>query len=325
MEERKAYAVPCSVGFPFLMEENMEAIFDIFKSIYKGAFGIWNFFISLAVTLFTTSPKAAASGSLYATAHTFYNTVITVTVPLATVFFIIAVYKEVIGSPPEQQARRFMQDAFKYVIILYISTQLWTIMGYVVDFSDGLTDSLSVSVDECKIDVEHSDIYTMIDNVKRETDTERGEFLTDPESYLTKVMSSMVCFVILLFGSLISILVMAACGLSITNIAFQRIIKPLVIMPFGAIVLGIGSCAGEGTRMMWHYGKTLLSLCISGAFMVLAVKLGIKLTTTAIAFDVTSTNVVSTTVLMTVQTNVAAIVITGLCKAMDSLVSRVFG
>ena len=118
---------------------------DIVKALYRCSFTIWNSLIGIAMTLFTTSPKTAGGGTPYATVHTFYNAIADATVPIATVFFIIAIYKSVISAPPGQQAQRFLQDALRYCMILYISANMWSIMGYLIDFTDGITGQISMT------------------------------------------------------------------------------------------------------------------------------------------------------------------------------------
>ena len=93
---------------------------DIVKALYRCSFTIWNSLIGIAMTLFTTSPKTAGGGTPYATVHTFYNAIADATVPIATVFFIIAIYKSVISAPPGQQAQRFLQDALRYLSLIHI-------------------------------------------------------------------------------------------------------------------------------------------------------------------------------------------------------------
>ena len=80
---------------------------DIVKALYNCAFTVWNALMRIAMTLFTTSPKLAGGGTPYSTVHTFYNAIADTTVPIATVFFIIAIYKSVVSAPPGQQAKGF--------------------------------------------------------------------------------------------------------------------------------------------------------------------------------------------------------------------------
>lgn len=98
--------------------------------------------MQIAMTLFTTSPKSAGGGAPYTTVHNIFNSISNATIPIAAVFFIIALYKTVISAPPEQQAKRFMMDAVRYCMILFLSANIWNIMGYVMSFSDGITNQI---------------------------------------------------------------------------------------------------------------------------------------------------------------------------------------
>lgn len=118
---------------------------DIVKALYNCAFSVWNALIGIAMTLFTTSPKTAGGGTPYSVVHTFYNAISDATVPIATVFFIIAIYKAVVSAPPGQQAYRFLQDALRYCIILYIAANMWSIMGYIMTFADGITGKIAAT------------------------------------------------------------------------------------------------------------------------------------------------------------------------------------
>ena len=86
---------------------------DIVKALYNCAFTVWNALMKIAMTLFTTSPKLAGGGTPYSTVHAFYNAIADATVPIATVFFIIAIYKTVVSAPPGQQAQRFSAGCTK--------------------------------------------------------------------------------------------------------------------------------------------------------------------------------------------------------------------
>jgi hypothetical protein len=299
----------------------------IIKQIFYIAFGVWNGITEKAIELFTTSPTTAADQDLYKITKNCYDIVIGCTVPLATLFFIIAIYKSVVSTPPEQQARKFLLDSIKYIIILYLSTQLWSILGYVMSFSDDMTTKIEAYT-STEIKVNKSD--DLINEINHLTFKNDANILTSPGQFMTNFMDSVGSHLIYMIGGVITIIVLTACGVSIISVAFQRIIKPLIIMPFAAVVLGIGACSGEGERMMWHYGKSFLGLCISGAFMVLALKLGDALVGNAITEDLLNKSIdglesTYKSLVLVVQINLAALVVAGLLKSMDGMVSKVFG
>ncbi|MBP5595307.1 MAG: hypothetical protein J6Y02_07990 [Pseudobutyrivibrio sp.] len=294
-------------------------VISIIEEVYKAGFKVWNKLIETSITMFTQSPKDVASGDLYTKAESIYNAIVDVTVPLATLFFIIAIYKSLSSTPPEQQARKFMLDTIKYIIILYISTQLWNVMGYVVDFSDGITTSVAGDLDSCQIPEDGNDLFDEMNNFEFS-----GFDILDIGGSIADLFKDLFLLIVYFVGGLASIFILGAAGITVIGVAFQRIIKPLVIMPFGAIVLGIGSCSGEGERMMWHFGKSFLAFCISGAFMVAAIKIGNSLITD---YELPTNDVSGSikAILLIVKVDLSAIVITGLLKSMDGIVAKAFG
>ena len=84
------------------------------EDIFNTAYSIWNSLIEIAMTLFTTSPTAA-NGSVYSTCKAIYNAISDIALPITIVFFLIAICKDVISTPPEQQARKFLNDGVKFL------------------------------------------------------------------------------------------------------------------------------------------------------------------------------------------------------------------
>lgn len=186
---------------------------DIVKALYRCSFTIWNSLIGIAMTLFTTSPKTAGGGTPYATVHTFYNAIADATVPIATVFFIIALYKSVISAPPGQQAQRFLQDALRYCMILYISANMWSIMGYLIDFTDGITGQISMTGG-----------YTL--SITGDLESIMDECLKLPDfaisgEWFGKFWSTVGCSLLFLLGGIILLFIMVASSLSIISSGFQ--------------------------------------------------------------------------------------------------------
>lgn len=289
---------------------------ELIKSLYSASFYIWNNLISVAMTLFQTSPKSAAGGSSYGTISGIYNSIASATVPIATVFFIIALYKTVIQSPPEQQVTRFMMDAVKYCIILFISANLWQIMGWVIDFSDGITSAIGASGS-----------YELTMNSTLSSCIDKS--LTFPDfsltsdcikTYLEKVGS----FLIFLISGSTMIFVMVASCISIISSAYQRILKPLIILPFSGIAVALGAGGHDTSRSLWQYAKTFLGYCLSGALMIICIKIGYTLCTTLVNFGLEGQSDIGKCILITVQALVTPVVIAGLVKGCDHMVHQMF-
>lgn len=233
---------------------------DIVKALYNCAFTVWNALMKIAMTLFTTSPKLAGGGTPYSTVHAFYNAIADATVPIATVFFIIAIYKTVVSAPPGQQAQRFLQDALRYCIILYIAANMWSIMGYIIDFTDGITGKISAT-SGYTLSVS-GDMESIIDSC-----LELPSFELSGE-WLEKFWSTIGCSLLFLIGGIVLLFIMVASCLSIISSAFQRILKPLMILPFAGIAIALGAGGHDISRSLLTYIKTFFGFCISGALMV---------------------------------------------------------
>lgn len=289
---------------------------DIVKALYNCAFTVWNALMKIAMTLFTTSPKLAGGGTPYSTVHTFYNAIADATVPIATVFFIIAIYKSVVSAPPGQQAQRFLHDALRYCIILYIAANMWSIMGYIIDFTDGITGKISAT-SGYTLSVS-GDMENIIDTCLKLPSFElSGE-------WLEKFWSTIGCSLLFLIGGIVLLFIMVASCLSIISSAFQRILKPLMILPFAGIAIALGAGGHDISRSLLTYIKTFFGFCISGALMVVAVKTGVSLCTNLVNFDLTSASNVYKCILITVQMAITPIVISGLVKGSDAITARMF-
>ena len=289
---------------------------DIVKALYNCAFTIWHSLIGIAMTLFTTSPKTAAAGTPYATVHSIYNAISDATVPIATVFFIIAIYKSVLSAPPGQQALRFMQDALRYCIILFIAANMWSVMGYIIDFSDGITGKISATSGYTL--TVSGDMETIIDSCLEFPAFElSGEWV---ESF----WSTIGCSLLFLIGGIVLLFIMVASCLSIISSAFQRILKPLMILPFAGIAIALGAGGHDISRSLVSYIKTFFGFCISGAVMIIAIKTGVSLCTTLVGFDLTGASNIYKCILITVQMAITPIVISGLVKGSDAIIARMF-
>lgn len=246
------------------------------ESVFNTAYGIWNSLISLAMTLFTTSPTAA-NASVYSTCRLMYNAITDISLPVAIVFFLIAICKDVVSSPPDQQVRKFFSDGLKFCILIGILANLWDVMGYIMQIADGVTDKLASNGSATYLMSMSGDLSSVIadvENLAPETEIHFTSFGTDliafAKEYLEIAMTKLLFFI----ASIITLAIIVASCISILSSAFQRILKPLAILPFSSITVALASGSHEAERVTVSYIKTFFGFCISGAFMVICVKLG---------------------------------------------------
>ena len=132
------------------------------------------------------------------------------------------------------------------------------------------------------------------------------------------------CSLLFLIGGIILLFIMVASCLSIISSAFQRILKPLMILPFAGIAIALGAGGNDISRSLLTYIKTFFGFCISGAVMVLAIKCGVSLCTNLVNFNLAGTSNIYKCILITVQSAITPIVISGLVKGSDSIIARMF-
>ena len=292
-----------------------DVLADLIKAIYNVGYSIWNYLIDIAISLFTTSPTAA-NGSVYSTTHTLFLSISSISVPICIVFFFLALIKDVIGSPPEQQARQFMQDGIKFGVMIGIVANLWTIMGYVMQIADGLTNDLAVSASyDLAISSDLETIIIEATTLPTFDFTHIGESIGDIIGFI---------FTVLLFflTSLATLVIIIASAISIISCGFQRILKPLVIMPFSSVTVAMATGSGEASRVTTQYIKTFFGLCIAGAFMVICVNLGVALSNGLIVFDYASLSTFEKVLFISVQNAITPIVISGLVKSADTIIGK---
>ena len=280
------------------------------KDIYNVGFGIWNKLISIAVTLFTTSPTKASEGEVYATAKSLYDAISDISIPIATVFFLIAIFRDVVSAPPDQQTRKLFGSGLKYTIMLGILANLWLIMGYVIQIADGITAKFESAESSYTMSMDnHPDLLAAITEIEDLS-------IWDGNNIFAKIM--------LFLAAIITLIITVSSCISILSSAFQRIIKPLVILPFAAITVALGAGSGESTRVMTQYLKTFFGFCISGAFMIVCVIMGVSLSDGLISFDMASLSTYEKALYNSVQCAITPIVIAGLVKTADSIIGKFF-
>lgn len=298
---------------------------DITETIFNVGYSIWNTLIGIAMTLFTTSPTTANS-TIYTTAKTLYNALMSISLPIAITFFLIAIIKDVIATPPEQQARKFIQSTLKFAVLVGILANLWLFMGYIMQIADGITDTMNITGNyELSMS---ADLQSAIDEVYNQPSTKKLEITRLGESF-NEVMEEkgthLAQKAILFLGAAGTFIMIIAAGLSIINCAFQRIIKPLVLLPFSTITVAMASGSHEAERIATSYLKTFFGLCLAGAFMVVAVNFGAAIVNGGlIAFNMATTDLWEKVMYIVVQNAITPTVIAGLVKSADSTIARFF-
>lgn len=290
---------------------------DIVKILYNAGYSLWDTIVGIAMTLFTTSPTAAGGG-VYATAHSLFLAISDISIPIAIVFFMIAIIKDVTSTPPDQQVRRFFNDAIKFGVMVGILVNLWVIMGYVIQISDGITSNLASGAS-----------YSLVIPAGLEATIDTALEMPDLSGYgiwesVKEVMTWIAAFLLFFIFGIVTLFVVVASAISILSCAFQRILKPLVLLPFSCITVALATGTADAGRVTSSYIKAFFGFCISGAFMVICVNLGVALGNGLVNVDYSSMSDFGKIIFISVQNAIIPIIISGLVKNADSIIGKFF-
>ena len=294
------------------------------EDIFNTAYSIWNNLIEIAMTLFTTSPTAA-NGSVYSTCKNIYTAISDIALPIAIVFFLIAICKDVISTSPEQQIRKFLNDAFKFCILVGVLANLWDVMGYIMQIADGVTEKVASNANstyQMTMSAELADIISEVNDLKPTTQIHFTSFGSDLIAFAKEFLDITMTRLLFFIAAIITLGAIVAACISIINCAYQRILKPLVILPFSSITVAMASGSHEAERVATSYIKTFFGLCLSGAFMVVCVKLGVALTNGGFISSPNGASINTKVLFIAVQNMVTPTIIAGLVKSVDSTIAR---
>jgi len=294
------------------------------ESIYETAYKIWNRLISVAMTLFTTSPTEA-NGSVYTITYDLYSAITNIAVPIAIVFFLFALIQDVMATSPEQQVRRLLNDLLKFSVLVGILANLWLIMGYIMQVADGVTERFAgTGTYELDMSSELRSVINQVLNNKPSVEIKFKTFGSDLAEYMSQLLDYLLNLIIAFVASVVTLVIIVASGLTLISCSYQRIIKPLAIMPFSSITVAMAAGTNDAKRVTTNYLKTFFGFCISGAFMVICVKLGTALTNGLIAFNLASLNLTEKVLFISIQNMMTPLMIAGLVKSTDSVLNRFF-
>lgn len=284
--------------------------------IYEAAYSIWNVLMDIAMTLFTTSPMDASGGALYETVHTLFTSIADISTLLCTLFFLYSVIKTIDVSPPEQVTERLKMEFVKFAVVVAVVLNLWTLLGGIMQITDGITSKFAAEDYTLEVSGTLETVLQSLDDSKPEASFS-AEFFTAMMAYIGNWL---LCFL----GGMATLFVVIGASVSIISCGFQRIIKPLVSIPFATVTVSMASGSPEEQRVAYNYVKSFLGLCLAGAMMVVCVKLGATLSSGLIAFNTEDLSLTEQIIYISVQNAVTPIVIAGLVKCAEGILNRWF-
>ena len=292
-------------------------------SIFQVGCDIWDYFINITFDVLELNPFEA-EGSLKGIIEDMYNGFQSVALTLCLIFCLIAILRDCVTSPPGQQLHKLANSALKYFVMIGVVSKLWELLELIISFTDWATSSVVGT----KIPLDFTEAGKVI--LEYFSTNEPSFDLFDIGGSILGFLRYMVCGLICSIFGIIFILVAAACAIIILSAAYQRIFKPLIIMPFSALFVAMGSSNGDSSHTLWNFIKTFLGFCMAGALMAVCIKVGQVVMTSATIIDTFNldpsnpeSSIIYGVLLVTVQASLTPIIIAGLCKSVDSMISKI--
>ncbi len=271
--------------------------------------------------------KAQNYGSLWNVVKSYFDVMLVIAIPIATVFFIIGIYNSVINNPPEEQVKHFMMDTIRFAMVLVITANLFNALTSITEITEDITDKIIETGEPANNELynysyDDSPIKAAID--RRDSHPVNLKKLT--QGHALVFFDSIFEYITLFLGGLLSILTFATSAFAIVMATIQRIVKPLMMLPFSTIVIGMSACSGEGERTFTHFIKNILNFCLSGVFIVMAIKIGAKIATMNLIHLGYNfrTNSAIAAIAGVVNMNLPVVITTGLVKASDGFMGKIF-
>ncbi|MCR4567801.1 MAG: hypothetical protein K5769_07100 [Pseudobutyrivibrio sp.] len=310
----------------------------LLESLYKWAFNFYKTFLDMM-----QFPRVTKQGVIFdfgngktqgdfqfqwhhiwALVKSFFDSLLEFTIPIATVFFIIAIYKSVISKPADEQAKELVVNVIRYAVILVVSLHLFEIMEWFMKLMEDITFSFYSGHKQTNKDFFNSGLGTInaaLNGYEPPSvwDLFQGKFRPFCDSIFT--------YVLYFLGGLLTLYTFVSSGYSMLMVSIHRIFKPIMMVPFSTIILGIGTCSGEGDRMLWRFFKNLLGLGLSGVFILIALKIGSYIEGKDLFANLTTVAGKSSeakAIVALININIPVVLTTGLVKSADSFMGKIF-
>ena len=315
---------------------------DLLEKLYKVAFGLLNNLLKAMEFPHVSERSDGNWVKLWDAAHGCFEIMYDVATPVATIFFLIAIYKAVVSKPPEEQPKKFLEEALRYIFIIFIISNLFNFLTLITKSADDVTDAImdvqtmNPSVGDPKTDAKYKvyDISYYGSPIEKtitkfsSTDKDSHKIKDYEKKKISEFFCDMFEYIILFFGGLGTIIVFGVAGYTIVMATIERVIKPLAMLPFSTIVVGMGACAGSGERTVAQFTKKLIGFSLSGVFIIMALKFG-SVTANMKLFDInTALNLKEGSLMAAIagilHVNLPVIMTTGLVKSSENFMDKMF-
>lgn len=295
---------------------------DGVESLLNFAAGIWGNFMDIAIKIATADPTSGVYAGLHNVAKTAYNTIADVAISVAVIFYFIGLIKIAMQiNGDENGFRRILEHLVKIVCMYCLIKNMMKLLDNILIIGADIASKIGTKNTTFTFDV-----TTIMDRINKEIPFPKIDSIWDISSSLVDLLRYVGSSLILLFFALIATGVVVASAITIINVCYQRIVKPLVVIPFAGISAAMSCAEGEFGSSFIHFIKTFIGFALTSMFIVIAIRLGTQLASSSIFTSLFKNSPDGLTGAMyeLLQFALAPMITAGTVKCSDSIISRLF-
>lgn len=276
---------------------------DVEMDLLTVADRIFNYIYNLSISMFTTNPKTwAESMGIWSVINQIYENIIPVGCSLVVVIFLIGFCSNTVDVKEELNFERAIRLLIRLGITEWFVVNSLTITGYLFSMVSGLIGLVNSTTTTPAITSSVSTYLHEMSNTSR---------------------------VVLLFVIIFYLVILPLSAAAIMVMAFTRLIKVMLIIPYGPIAYSTisgGIQAISGT--LPSYIKYLLGTLLEAFSVMVALKIGQVMILNKSLFDLTSIqskDYLMPCILELCQTMISAVLLTILVKIAKDVATKALG
>lgn len=311
---------------------------DTIIALYEIAYSIWNFFMDWTFPMLKQTPETAfrsnyAAVDAYTSMKYIYDTTRSILLPLACTLILIRIIKGLLSSSIEQIYKQTIPFVVRSVLILVIICNLWAINtaiiqvcgsfgNKIINYVEGVSPNRSNNGStDVNINTDDGDIGGSSDSYKLSVSDELTNKLEIIEDW--SWFGELIPLLVIFFSALGTLGVFVTSGITIMKYVYQRLLKPLMMLPFSGLVVAFSAGTEKMAQSTYNFYKQLILYCLSGAGIAIAISLmkfvtgvSIPIATTSAADSIAGQLVSIFSIIL--QQLLAPIIITALIKEVNT-------
>lgn len=304
------------------------AFVGLSESILNGACSVYNTFIGYAITLLTQSPTNWNGGSGWSVVTGLNQVFITVGGILVIIFWAISLCTDSLDVRMNLRAEVVIKELAKLVVVEFFVLNSITIVEAFFGLADYLCAGMLPSASEINLSIP-ADVTAYLDKLGDKTNFLMATFESMGGDDVGMATGADVgAAIATTLFSLVFLIVVFACSLTILYRAYVRFFKVLILAPYGAMVSSTLVGPPSINHSAISYFKYVLSVVLEVVTMIIALRLASSMMVNGIV-NLGGGNVSVTdqsTMLQWIAQSCFIVLLTsGVCKESEGITQKALG